>query len=152
MNREPAIDVTPAPLDAAAEPWDPNVSTEWDQVPQSEATPADPPPVKLSRRRWRLVPRTLTNRLVLGVVSLVVVLVLGIGTATYVALHSFLLNRLDQQLAETARPEALASLVNHRFGQGVQGPQAVWIAVVDWSSRVRTADGSRYIAHQPRPS
>src|SRR6516225_6201392 len=49
------------------------------------------------RRRLRWAPRTLTSRLVTGVVTLVVVLVLATGTGTYMALRSFLNNRLDQQ-------------------------------------------------------
>ena len=47
-------------------------------------------------------PRSLTARLVSGVVVLVVVLVCAIGTITYSALRSFLFDRLDQQVAPVA--------------------------------------------------
>jgi two-component system OmpR family sensor kinase len=47
--------------------------------------------------------RSLTSRLVVGVVALVVVLVCAIGACTYVALRSFLIQRLDQQLAPIAQ-------------------------------------------------
>jgi two-component system OmpR family sensor kinase len=64
--------------------------------------------------------RSLTSRLVVGVVALVAVLVLAIGATTYFALRSFLDNRLNQQLQTTAsgslqplfnpRPQTSASL------------------------------------------
>jgi two-component system OmpR family sensor kinase len=63
------------------------------------AAPVAPEPVP---RRRGLGPRSLTARLVAGVVSLVVVLVLGVGFGTYLELRSFLFNRLDQQLSNTA--------------------------------------------------
>jgi two-component system OmpR family sensor kinase len=53
-------------------------------------------------RQMRLGRRSLTARIVTGVVALVVLLVLAIGGATYFALRSFLLNRLDQQLSSSA--------------------------------------------------
>jgi two-component system OmpR family sensor kinase len=53
------------------------------------------------RRRW-MGPRTLTSRLVVGVVALVVMVVVASGFATYAALGSFLTDRLDQQVANTA--------------------------------------------------
>lgn len=56
------------------------------------------PPTR--RRLWL---RSLTSRLVAGVVALVVVLVAVIGGCTYYALRSFLVQRLDQQLAPLAQ-------------------------------------------------
>ena len=50
----------------------------------------------------RLGRRSLTGRLVTGVVALVIVLVGAIGAATYFALRSFLYDRLDQQVAVAA--------------------------------------------------
>ena len=140
MNREPAIELTEIDPSHPDGPWDPNVpvadTAHWDHLPESPPAPsgapppAPPEPTASAPRRFRFLPRTLTNRLVAGVVALVGVLVIATGTATYVALHSFLFDRLDQQLTATARPESLVGLVNHRFGAGFQGPQTVWIAVL----------------------
>ncbi|MDT4939282.1 MAG: two-component system, OmpR family, sensor kinase [Pseudonocardiales bacterium] len=54
------------------------------------------------RRLSRFAPRSLASRLVVGVVALVVVLVLATGIGTYVALRSYLFNRLDQQVTGVA--------------------------------------------------
>src|SRR5689334_16095495 len=53
-----------------------------------------------SKSRWRWLPRSLTSRLVTGVVALVVVLVMATGVGTYLALKSFLYKRLDQQVSQ----------------------------------------------------
>ena len=50
--------------------------------------------------------RTLTARLVAGVVTLVVFLVVGTGSATYWYLHSFLLRQLDAQVSASAQRNA----------------------------------------------
>jgi two-component system, OmpR family, sensor kinase len=73
--------------------------------------PVDPPPAPPSdipvaqgaaaTRASRLGPRSLTSKLVLGVVSLVVVLVLAVSAGTYFFLKSFLGDKLDQQLQST---------------------------------------------------
>ncbi len=57
-------------------------------------------------RRVRLGRRSLTVRLVTGVVALVVVLVGAIGTTTYFALSNFLYTRFDVQLASAATQNA----------------------------------------------
>jgi two-component system OmpR family sensor kinase len=89
-----------------------------------------------------LVPRSLTARLVTGVVALVVVVVLGVGTGTYFALRSYLQNRLDAQVSDAAghngRPiehclvQAAASFGNIRcyFNNGPPSTQREWIAVI----------------------
>ncbi|HEY7009363.1 MAG TPA: HAMP domain-containing sensor histidine kinase [Jatrophihabitantaceae bacterium] len=75
----------------------------------------------------RLGLRSLTARLVIGVVALVIVLVTAIGTATYFALRSSLFDRLDQQLQSTANEN-----LNQLFLGGpqsaptVHGPQDVY--------------------------
>ena len=56
-------------------------------------------------RYWRFT-RTLTARLVIGVVTLVVFLVVATGTATYLYLHSFLLSQLDSQVSASASRNA----------------------------------------------
>src|SRR5580704_1971171 len=98
MNTEPRFDATevvtpPAPWPGDADPVDPNFWTP--PAPPYSFTEELPEPER-PRRRWRLAPRSLTGRLVAGVVALVIVLVLATGLGTYFALRSFLLNRLDQ--------------------------------------------------------
>jgi two-component system, OmpR family, sensor kinase len=88
-------------------------------VPESGSPP---------RTRGGLGPRSLTARLVIGVVALVIVLVLLIGGGTWFALRYFLGQRLDQQLAATT---SSAQVNNLFFGQrmpdlGVRYPQDVW--------------------------
>jgi len=72
--------------------------------------PAEPPPASaapealdppLTRRRLWL--RSLQSRLVAGVVALVLLLVLAIGSCTYYFLRSYLLNRLDGQVRSSAQ-------------------------------------------------
>src|SRR6476469_852985 len=75
--------------------------------------------------RWRrgregLGPRSLTARLVVGVVALVIVLVSAIGAGTYIALRSFLLARLDQQLKTAASQNAV--YFEHCFETEVPDP------------------------------
>jgi two-component system OmpR family sensor kinase len=53
-------------------------------------------------KKPRLWLRSLTSRLVVGVVALVVLLVVLIGGCTWFALRSYLFNRLDQQVASVA--------------------------------------------------
>jgi len=81
-------------------------------------------------RRPRRRLRSLSGRLVLGVVSLVVVLVLATGAGTYFALSSFLYQRLDQQLRNTTNQETLNALFRLDPSQltepAVQAPQHVW--------------------------
>jgi two-component system OmpR family sensor kinase len=65
-----------------------------------------PPEPEPKRRRRGLGPRSLTARLITGVVGLVVVLVLIVGIGTYFALRTFLIDRLDQQVRSTAAQNA----------------------------------------------
>ena len=60
-----------------------------DVIADATEDSATPPPARPKRRRLR----SLTSRLVVGVVSLVVVLVLATGAGTYFALSSFLYAR-----------------------------------------------------------
>jgi two-component system OmpR family sensor kinase len=93
-------------------------------------------------KKPRLWLRSLTSRLVAGVVALVVVLVLAIGTCTSLFLRSFLLNRLDQQVAASAQQNT-GFLTHCLRSQNISGqgqitcfqagpPQAVpeWITVL----------------------
>ena len=123
-------------------PWDPNVEEMKSPLPTADlpATPA-PAPARRKPRRWRVIPRTLAGRLILGVVSLVLVLVLAMGFATYVLLRPFLYGQLDQQLRPSANNNAAminqcvtynaaSSSVNCDFGfrRGFHAPQSQWIA------------------------
>jgi two-component system OmpR family sensor kinase len=85
------------------------------------ATPSRP------RRLWL---RSLTSRLVAGVVALVLVLVVAIGTCTYLALRSFLIQRLDQQLDSSANT-SYQQVFNYRLrGFAVKLPMTVWSVAV----------------------
>ncbi|MEO6885050.1 MAG: HAMP domain-containing sensor histidine kinase [Jatrophihabitantaceae bacterium] len=80
-------------------------------------------------RRWRFVPRSLTGRLVTGVVTLVFVVVFATGVGTYFALRSFLYERLDQQLQEIASTSSIPDLfkgVNSLDAGALRTPQHVW--------------------------
>ncbi|MBM7519810.1 sensor histidine kinase [Nocardioides nitrophenolicus] len=52
----------------------------------------------------RLVPRSLTARLVVTAVTLVAVVSLLVGTVTTLGMHAWLTNRLDSDVAESLRP------------------------------------------------
>ena len=72
-------------------------------------------PQPRTRKVRRLGRRSLTVRLVSGVVALVAMLVLAIGATTYYALSSFLNQRFNQQLGSTATQNL------GFFGQCVEG-------------------------------
>jgi two-component system, OmpR family, sensor kinase len=93
-------------------------------------------PTPARRRRW--LPRSLTARLVLGVVAVVVVVVVVTGTLTAVLLSSFLRTRLDQQLVSTAS-SPLATLLTSSTGPGpeVSAPQRVYVAAYDSSGQLQ---------------
>jgi two-component system OmpR family sensor kinase len=98
-----------------------------DAYPPPPAQPDEPP---RPRRLWL---RSLQSRLVIGVVSLVLVLVIAVGTTTYYVLSYFLYKRLDEQLAATATRRSVLALLNPpspRFGSGVVVPQQVWVAIL----------------------
>jgi two-component system OmpR family sensor kinase len=136
---------------APADYWTPPETLPDFSPPSSTAEPAvfvpEPPP---ARRRWPFVPRTLTSRLVVGVVVLVVVVVLAAGAATYAALGSFLTDRLDQQVATSAsqnlrymprciEPNAGTCLLPTSTGAasgapaqpGLRSAQRQWITILD---------------------
>src|SRR4051794_3447544 len=93
--------------------------------------PAQPP------RRQRLGRRSLTSRLVVGVVALVMLIVTITGTGTYFALRYFLNQRLDDQVQSTVGGNALGEL----FGvatvpdPGV-APTPVWAVALKTSGRL----------------
>jgi len=138
MSNDRAIEVTEteppisdAPWHEHGEPLDPNANTgPLPPLPEEPPAAEEPPP---ARRRWRFAPRSLSSRLVVFVTGLVLVVVSVTGVATYAALHSFLLGRLDQQLSETASLGSIQALVNGPFGSGagLHNPQTVWVAFLD---------------------
>ena len=84
-------------------------------------------PDEVAKPRWRkgregLGPRSLTARLVVFVVALVIVLVTAIGAGTYVALRSFLLGRLDQQVKSAADQNASYFQHLHCIDTGARNP------------------------------
>ncbi|MDT4996167.1 MAG: two-component system, OmpR family, sensor kinase [Pseudonocardiales bacterium] len=86
------------------------------------------------------MPRSLTARLVTGVVVLVVLLVAATGAGTFYALRSFLYTRLDQQLQATAGSlSAIQQLFAADSQSGPSGfrlPQTVWAVALDTSGNV----------------
>ena len=78
------------------------------QPPIQLWTPPTPTVIKRARRfrRSAFVPNTLSGRLVMGVVTLVIVVVALSGVATYALLKPFLISRLDQQVGGIATSNA----------------------------------------------
>ncbi len=104
MSNERGIEVTetvpPAQdeWDEFGEPLDPGLAP----VLQLQDADLAQRPATAQPCTWRLLPRSLSSRLVAFVVALVIVVVTTAGGATYVALKSFLYNRLDQQVGTLA--------------------------------------------------
>ena len=96
-------------------------------------TELEEPPVR-KRRLWL---RSLTSRLVVGVVALVVVLVCAIGACTYIALRAFLNQRLDQQLDSTISG-SLAQVFQGNPESGVLRPQEVWAVAISSEGQLLT--------------
>ena len=158
-GRDTHVEVSEIPTPVSHDgPWDPNVEELKSQPPTAEppAPPAALPAERTSRRR-RILPRTLAGRLILGVVSLVLVLVLAMGFATYMLLRPFLYGQLDQQLRPLATNNAvrIARCVNYNAGaptttcnfgnaSGLHAPQSQWIAVYtpDGKPLLGTVQGS----------
>lgn len=118
------------------DPIDPDATIE---ITPGEAPEPEPP---VARRRLRLVPRSLSSRLVAFVVGLVIVVVTAAGSATYFALKSFLYGRLDQQVADIAdanggalqtcfKAQSVRCQLLANAGRGLRGPQQQWLAVLD---------------------
>ncbi|MEO8888847.1 MAG: HAMP domain-containing sensor histidine kinase [Jatrophihabitantaceae bacterium] len=132
-----AEDRSPPPVvnGSATEPGPPP-SPPPPRPPRSDGWSADEPREggALERRR-RFLPRSLTWRLVTGVVALVAVLVVATGVATYYELRSSLYGRLEQQLQSTATSATSIRDLFSSDGQagsvGVRAPQHVWAIALD---------------------
>jgi two-component system OmpR family sensor kinase len=145
MTPQPPVDANS--IEPPLAPWsgdvqftDPNAWTPPPPEP-GERLPAPPTPPTPHARRWRMVPRSLTGRLVTGVVSLVVVLVLATGIGTYYALRAFLADRLDQQVAQVADNNRntlgpcmargfLSCRLSATSDPAIETPLKEWLAVV----------------------
>jgi two-component system, OmpR family, sensor kinase len=139
MSNDRAIEVTdtapPTPdasWDERGEPLDPAAST--DPLPH---VPEEPPAAE--PRRWRFLPRSLSSRLVLFVVGLVLIVVTATGSATYLALKPFLMDRLSQQVHSTAF-QNLGPIGQLR---GLSAGQTPWLVLLD--------PGSGDVAATPAP-
>jgi two-component system OmpR family sensor kinase len=144
MSNDRAIDVTETEPPISDAPWhehgelsDPAANA-GPLPPVSEEPPAAEQPTPARPRRWRFVPRSLSSRLVVFVVGLVLVVVTAAGAATYFALRSFLYDRLDQQLTSLAAANqdsirtcfpAPECTIGGSGTEGVHSPQRQWLAV-----------------------
>src|SRR5215831_5520167 len=142
MSNDRAIEVTEteppisdAPWHEHGEPLDPNANTgPLPPLPEEPPAAQEPPP---ARRRWRFAPRSLSSRLVVFVTGLVLVVVSATGTATYLALKSFLIDRLGQQVQSTASQPVLPEVaLDGGSGQAVRGAQSPWLVVLDQTGAV----------------
>jgi two-component system, OmpR family, sensor kinase len=136
------VEFVPQPLAPEQAPPEPPTAAD-------EARPEPQPGPRQVRRLWL---RSLTSRLVAGVVALVLVLVVAIGTCTYFALRSFLNARLDQQLQTTARGADFL----FRGGVPENGPRPtdVWAVALDPTdgSVVYTPTGRGIVALKLSPA
>src|SRR6516165_6848584 len=131
--------ISDAPWQEHGEPLDPNANT-GPLPPLPEEPPAADQEAREHPRRWRFVPRSLSNRLVIFVTALVLVVVGATGAATYLALQSFLLNRLDQQLNGQSDEDHIVSYFQLSSPvpdlPNARGPQTVWAVALDTSGNV----------------
>ena len=91
----------------------------------SSSPPAEPADAAPAARVRRLLPATLTYRLVAVVVVLVAVVGVLIGTVTTVAMHRQLMQRLDGDVRDLARPGQSGA----RIGTANQGPGSLLVAI-----------------------
>jgi two-component system OmpR family sensor kinase len=103
-------------------------------VPLAPEQQLVPRPSRWRANLGRLVPRTLSARLVAGVVVLVTVLVVVTGGATYYFLKPFMVDRLDQQVSTLAtNPDMVGNILSLGAGQGPSsalGGADIWFAVI----------------------
>jgi two-component system OmpR family sensor kinase len=113
-----------------ADPAEPGMA-----APDGVDEPADPGP-RTSRfsRLLRFAPKTLSSRLVIGVVALLVVLLVILSGGTYFALRSFLYGRLDSQV-NAAATQNKASLQRSLISQDdriflVPSGEKIWFSII----------------------
>ena len=103
--------------------------------PEGADQPTDPPHRGSGTldRLHRLLPRTLTGRLMSGVVGLVALLVLLVGLATYTLLAPFLADRVDEQLSSVAQQSNIEAYVQYAAeppSSSLPGAQDIWFGVL----------------------
>jgi two-component system OmpR family sensor kinase len=103
------------------------------------AVEAEDAPAFRTRRPWL---RSLTSRLVLGVVALVIALVFAIGASTYFALKSFLGQRLDQQLDSTISGSLQQVFSGAREPGRLLQPLDVWAVAISADGQLLTYPAS----------
>src|SRR6478735_5530219 len=114
------------------------MNVEQQSEPAEQATPWLPAPAPSGPlpRSWRLLPRSLTGRLVTGVVGLVVVVVLATAAGTYFALRSFLYERLDQQVRTSLAQSPQSLDIDQTTTGHPRAPQQLWLVLLDVSGDV----------------
>ncbi|MFL6161173.1 MAG: ATP-binding protein [Jatrophihabitantaceae bacterium] len=98
--------------------------------PEGADQPRRPHPGRRLLRR--LMPRTLSGRLMTGVVGLVTLLVLMVGVATYTLLAPFLTTRVDEQLSSVAQPSNISRYLSYAQNPSTAfpGAQNVWFTAM----------------------
>lgn len=135
------------------------------QAPPIPPRPPAAPPVALSvtpapattreKRRPRirlgfrvLIPRSLTARLVCGVVALIFVLVSVVGSATYYSLKPFLIGRLSQQVSSLANNQpTLNQYTGGSSTFSMSGPLDIWLGLLNPDGSVVQASSSVSTTH-----
>ncbi|MCW2602507.1 MAG: Two-component system OmpR family sensor kinase [Pseudonocardiales bacterium] len=122
----------------------PNPATPWPPAPGLGVEVHGGSPSGRRRPQWW--PRSLAGRLIAGVISLVVVVVLASATVTYVAVRTYLSQRLDQQVESTAAA-ALRQFADLRdetaSSPAFETPQQVWLEVLDLTGDPQLTDNQR---------
>ncbi len=177
MSSAPGVQPELVAPDAAAQgppPGEPPAPPgPWVAPDLSTASGRQPQPGRSARSRvgrlGGLLPRTLTGRLVAGVVALVVLIVVITSSATYALLRPYLTNRLDQQLGPiadaNARRIAGCEQASSSFGPeacpfngpgGYRAPQKQWIALLQGDDQIgltiQGGTGQDLAVMQLRPS
>jgi two-component system, OmpR family, sensor kinase len=154
--------VTDAPIADAAAGTGPEVAPAWipPAPPGTQPVLVQPP-----RRRWfeRVLPKSLTGRLVTGVVALVIVVATAIGASTYLLLRSYLYDRLDRQLTSSLATNAQLIGTGQRQTILVNSGAPIWLTVLNSDTsvtppagygfnRLNLSDDERqfYVAHPNR--
>jgi two-component system OmpR family sensor kinase len=118
----------------------------WLPPPPATATAFKP---TSSRAPLRFLPKSLASRLVFGVVSLVLVLVVLVGAATYTALSPFLSKRLDDQLVSVSNPQNINRYLSYaaRPSLAPPGAQDVWFTGLSPNGSVLVTVPSDLLIH-----
>jgi two-component system OmpR family sensor kinase len=114
---------------------------EGNDLEPDDPAPAAPPPRSRFSRLARFSPRTLTARLAIGVVALLVLLISITATVTYLSLRPFLYDRLDKQVSTTAAENAKSIQLSFANPDGSNQITLVYTGERLWFTLVHS-DGS----------